>query len=84
MIVYMKILWKNLININSKYLDYTDDDAPVFNFYRSITLTNNNINYQNINKKNREIQEAFYEFVHNICLYFYEIYQLKLKKMFNI
>ena len=36
-----------------------------------------NMNYYNINKKNREIQEAFYEFVHNICLYFYENLSIK-------
>ena len=80
--IYENSLKKNMININSKYLDYTDgDDAPVFNFYRSVTLTNNNINnYHNINKKNREIQEAFYEFVHNICLYFYENLSIKAQE----
>ena len=34
-------------------------------------------NYLSISNKNREIQEAFYEFVHNVCLYFYENLSIK-------
>ena len=42
-----------------KFRDYDDNDQ-------------NNINNWNIISNNKEIQEAFYKFVHNICLYFYE------------
>ena len=72
---------KNMINITSKYLDYNEgDDSHLLNLFRSVTLSNNNVNVQNINKKNREIQEAFYEFVHNICLYFYENLSIKAQE----
>ena len=42
--------------------------------------TVNNFAPQKINKKNREIQEAFYEFVHNICLQFYENLSIKAQE----
>ena len=73
---------KNFTNYKNKYLDYNEgEDAPINNnLFRSVTLSNNVISNQNINKKNREIQEAFYEFVHNICLYFYENLSIKAKE----
>ncbi len=75
-------LKKNFTNYKNKYLDYNEgEDAPIINnLFRSVTLSNNIVSNQNINKKNREIQEAFYEFVHNICLYFYENLSIKAKE----
>ena len=68
---------KTISFIAAKYLDFNDDEESNNNSHslrKSMTNTNN---YYNINKKNREIQEAFYEFVHNICLYFYENLSIK-------
>ena len=47
---------------NEKFLDYDDvNDKNNFTIYA----------------RNREIQEAFYEFIHNVCLYFYENLSIK-------
>ena len=71
---------RNIFTINSKYIDFDDsDEGPSNNLLRSSTIINN-LNSQNINKKNREIQEAFYEFVHNVCLYFYENLSIKAQE----
>ena len=69
---------KTISFIASKYLDFNDgDELKNNNMTLRKTMTNNYFSYININKKNREIQEAFYEFVHNICLYFYENLSIK-------
>ena len=49
-----------------EFIDYDYSDEVHKN------LNNSMINIPNIHLKNLEIQEAFYEFVHNVCLYFYE------------
>ena len=61
---------KNIIKIN--FIEYDDD-------------SNNDINCMSPNKKginyyNREIQEAFYEFINNICIYFYENLSIKARE----
>ena len=70
---------KNIINIHTKFLDYDDFDDNINNLHRTITL-NNRFLSKSINKKNREIQEAFYEFVHNVCIYFYENLSIKAQE----
>ena len=44
-------------------------------------MSNDDNNKHNINiyENNREIQEAFYQFVHTVCLYFYESFTIKQK-----
>ena len=69
---------------NSKFLDYDDDDDDNDNNNKNnmnnFSKNNTDNNYININKKNREIQEAFYEFVHTVCLYFYENLSIKAQE----
>ena len=69
---------RNILTMTSKFLDYNDSDELPKKALRTSTI--NNFTPQNINKKNREIQEAFYEFVHNICLYFYENLSIKAQE----
>ena len=69
---------RNILTLTSKFLDYNDSDELPKKTLRTSTI--NNFTPQNINKKNREIQEAFYEFVHNICLYFYENLSIKAQE----
>ena len=71
---------RNILNNNSKFLDYDDSDEGPNNLLRTSTINNNNYSSQNIYKKNREIQEAFYDFVHNVCLYFYENLSIKAQE----
>ena len=77
---------KNINFIVSKYLDFDDGEEMDNNSNNNNYNNNNNalrktmtqsFNYFCISKKNREIQEAFYEFVHNVCLYFYENLSIK-------
>ena len=61
--------------INSgDFLDYDHSEEIHNNSNNSI------INISNIYLNNREIQEAFYEFVHNVCLYFYENLSIKAQE----
>ena len=62
---------KKVINIG-KYLDYDNMEDNRTNNVNYKTISSINLNQTSISKKNIEIQEAFYEFVHNVCLYFYE------------
>ena len=79
----LKIINENLINSfekrrKNKFLDYDEDDDidnnKIFSKYNEQNL---NIS---INKENQEIQEAFYEFVHTVCLYFYENLSIKAQE----
>ena len=61
---------KNITKIN--FIEYNDDS--------NIEENNMPSNQININNLNREIQEAFYEFINNICIYFYENLKVKTKQ----
>ena len=58
---------KNNTKIN--FIEYDDDN--------NIHQNNMTSNKKSINYYNREIQEAFYEFINNICIYFYENLSIK-------
>ena len=64
------------IGVSRKFLDYDEPEESQNNISRS----NSNTNLQNINRRNREIQEAFYEFIHHVCLYFYENLSIKAQE----
>ena len=70
---------KKVINIG-KFIDYDNNEAYETNYINSRTNTSININSTSINKNNIEIQEAFYEFVHNMCLYFYQNLSIKAQE----
>ena len=63
-----------------EFLDYDCPDEVQKNLNKNNNIMNNNLNSLDINLKNIEIQEAFYEFVHNVCLYFYENLSIKAKE----
>jgi hypothetical protein len=70
-------LKKNIeIGVTGKFLDYDEAEESSNNSNRS----SNNLNNLNINKRNREIQEAFYEFIHHVCIYFYENLSIKAQE----
>ena len=77
----LKILYSNIHdtkkNVESeKFIDFNGEDIQC----HSVKSSNNLGLFRTINEKNREIQEAFYEFVHNICLYFYENLSIKAQE----
>ena len=61
---------------SDKFIDFNGEDIL------NLSLKSNNAPgyFRTINEKNREIQEAFYEFVHNVCLYFYENLSIKAQE----
>ena len=63
---------RNDANIHNqdKFLDYNEPNEAMSN-------DDNNKHNINIYENNREIQEAFYQFVHTVCLYFYESFTIK-------
>ena len=61
---------KNINKIN--FIEYDDDG--------NIESDNAPPNKKSINYCNREIQEAFYEFINNICIYFYENLSIKARQ----
>ena len=81
----LKKIYENMLdmykkeNNNGKYLDYDIKDENKINNNNSRTSTSSD-NSTSINTKNREIQEAFYEFVHIVCLYFYENLSIKAQE----
>jgi hypothetical protein len=59
----------NDANNQDKFLDYCESKSAVsFDDYSK---------YKSIYDNNKEIQEAFYQFVNNVCLYFYESLSIK-------
>ena len=75
----LKNLYANIHDskkIPEKFMDFNGEDIQ----YHSIKSNINSGFYRTINEKNREIQEAFYEFVHNVCLYFYENLSIKAQE----
>ena len=59
-------------NITKNFIEYDDDS--------NIEPNNMSPNKMSINYCNREIQEAFYEFINNICIYFYENLSIKARE----
>ena len=70
---------KKVINFG-KFIDYDNNESYQINCTNSRTNTSININSTSINKNNIEIQEAFYEFVNNVCLYFYQNLSIKAQE----
>ena len=67
----------------SKLIDLNDrKNNTKINFieYDNIDQNNMTSNKKSINYYNREIQEAFYEFINNICIYFYENLSIKARQ----
>ena len=67
----------------SKLIDLNDrKNNTKINFieYDNIDQNNMTSNKKSINYCNREIQEAFYEFINNICIYFYENLSIKARQ----
>jgi len=65
----------------SKIIDFNDKKNNKINFIEYDDDSNIDPNNMSPNKKNnREIQEAFYEFINNICIYFYENLSTKGKQ----
>ena len=67
----------------SKLIDLNDrKNNTKINFIEYDNIDQNNLtsNKKSINYYNREIQEAFYEFINNICIYFYENLSIKARQ----
>ena len=67
----------------SKLIDLNDrKNNTKINFieYDNIDQNNMTSNKKSIKYCNREIQEAFYEFINNICIYFYENLSIKARQ----